>query len=65
MLKMYVIGLYGSVIQCKRMLEGELSNRMSDLFFCPLHDLEKEGRGRERRALGRARSAVCPVDLSP
>ena len=29
MLKMNLIGLYGSVIQCKSMIEGELSIRMN------------------------------------
>ena len=42
---MYVIGLYGSVIQCKRMLEGELSIRMSDFFFVPYTIWKKRGGG--------------------
>ena len=49
MLKLNLIGLYGSVIQCKRMLEGELSIRMSDLFL----SLTRSGeRGQGERETG-------------
>ena len=45
MLKLYLLGLFGSVIQCKSMFEGELSNRMN--VFVPYTIWKNRGGGRE------------------
>ena len=42
-LNLIVIGLYGSVIQCKSMIEGELSIRMN--VFVPYTIWKKRGGG--------------------
>ena len=65
MLKFCLIGLYESVIRCKSTFEGELSNLMNG--FVPYTIWKKRGGGERDKHWVElaARSAVCPVDLSP